>query len=1027
MPSLPDWENPQILSIRRLPPRATLIPHADRASAMSDALRSSVRYASLNGTWDFAYAQTVMDLPQGYESGSTQIAWDSMPVPSCWQLHGYGKPNYTNVIYPFPIDPPRVPQENPVGIYKRTFTISEDWQDRQIHLVFDGVCSAFYVYLNGVQIGFSKGSHLPAEFNITTTLKKGENILIVQVFQWSDASYIEDQDMWRLNGIFRDVYLLALPTPYVRDVVVVTRLDSAYRDAILDLTAIIANGSSQASPAHILDVELLDGEKTICQQSFPKLTPPAAGHEQQHQLSIAVKSPRLWSPEDPYLYTLLFTLKSASQVETEVHRVMVGFRSVERQGELVLVNGVPIKILGVNRHDTHPDLGYAVSVESMVKDITLMKQHNINTVRTSHYPNDPRWLDLCDQYGLFVIDETDIETHGMWTSADYDAISKDPEWQSAYLDRAMRMVHRDKNHPSVIIWSLGNESGYGANQDAMADWIRKFDPSRLIHYEGAGESPVMDIVSVMYPTIERLEKAGQRSDDPRPFFMCEYAHAMGNGPGNLKEYWQTIRKYPRLLGGCVWEWVDHSLRQKTADGKEWFTYGGDFDDYPNDGNFCVDGLNFPDRIPHTGLIELKKAYEPVDIVAEDLLNGRIRITNRYFFISIAQLEGRWQLCEDATVLAQGRLPELDLAPGQTQSFQLPYKLPAARPGSEYWLNLSFTLANQTPWAPAGFELAHLQLSVPLSIPAPGVNHRKIPALQLNENDRFFQIDGQDFKLTFDRFYGSIGEWQWHATQLLEKGPAYNIWRAPIDNDVYTARGWREHGFDRLKPRVDRVELSARHENMLEISVDSILATYKFPPLFYFRTRYQFFGSGDILIHTHMRPAPNLPSLPRLGFELWMPAGFERISWYGRGPHEAYDDRKESATVGLYSGTVSEQYIPYIRPQENGNKTDVRWAAVTNLQGTGLMVIGQPLVNISAHHFTPMDFTTARHAHELTSRPETIVHIDHRQHGLGSNSCGPVPLPQYTFDAIETQFTIRLRPLSLREQDPFTLSRQQFLT
>ncbi len=831
--------------------------------------------------------------------------------------------------------------------------------------------------------------------------------------------------MWRLSGIFRDVYLWSAPVVHMRDVGLRTRFDSSYTDATLDLMVALRNYSGDRRGPHRLLARLLDEQgQVVCEHTIAAAVSLAAGEEIALEAALAVKAPWKWSAEEPSLYPLLLTLTGPDGVVTEVERFAVGFRQVEVRDSQVCVNGVPIKIRGVNRHETHPDLGHAVSLESMIQDITLMKQHNINAVRTSHYPSDPRWYELCDGYGLYVIDEADLETHGFELTGNVSQLASDPTWRAAYLDRAQRMVERDKNHPSVIIWSLGNESGYGANHDAMAASIREADPTRLIHYEAAGESPTVDIVSVMYPTVGSLIAQGQRTDDPRPFLMCEYAHAMGNGPGNLKEYWEAIRAHRRLLGGCIWEWVDHGLRQRTPSGQEWFAYGGDFGDQPHDGNFCIDGLNFPDRIPHTGLIEYKKVIEPVHVESVDLQAGKLKIVNRYDFASLHHLQGAWSLVRDSETLAQGALPPLELPAGGEMTLTLPYTVPAARPGASYRLNVSFTLGAATLWAPRGHEVAWAQFQLPVSAPSPVAAVREMPPLAAEESDCQISVCGEEFRIVFDRYLGAISAWDCQAVSLIAAGPRLNIWRAPTDNDVHVARKWRRAGLDRLQHRVDRVAWSAMAPQAVRIEVESVLAAYSLAPAFHCTYRYTIYGTGDVIIETRVKPAPGLPDLPRIGLQMRLPGEFDQFAWYGRGPHECYADRKESARVGLYRGTVQEQYVPYIMPQENGNKSDVRWAAVTDIRGMGLLAIGMPLLNVSAHHYTPEDFDRAQHTFELARRDETILHLDHAQAGLGSNSCGPGPLDQYLLKPAETRFSLRLRPFAGSTDAAMRLSQQE---
>ena len=1026
MTSNHDWENPQILSQHTEPAHTAFIPYADEESALAGDPGASSQFRLLSGRWEFRYCPSPREVPPGFESESFDVwDWDAIQVPSNWQMLGYGTPNYTNVAYPYPVDPPHVPQENPVGLYRRTFKVPAAWEGQQIFLRFEGVDSAFYVWVNGQQVGYSQGAHLPSEFNITQYLRVGENVLAVQVFQWSDGSYLEDQDMWRLSGIFRDVFLIAAPSVHMRDFAVRTTFDSSYRDAVLALCVVLANSGSDAAAGLKVSGRLLDASGRVV-VDFPvgDSIQLDSGAETRLAVDAPIPAPAKWSAEEPNLYTLLVCLTGADGAVQQVQRQSVGFRQIESVGGQVLVNGVPITIQGVNRHDTHPDLGHAVSFESMVKDVTLMKQHNINAVRTSHYPNDPRWLDLCDRYGLYVVDEADLECHGFGISGDLSQLSKDPAWEAAFIDRARRMVERDKNHPSIILWSLGNESGYGPNHDAMAAWIRQADPTRLIHYEGAGESPVMDVHSQMYTSVEGLIHQGQRTDDPRPFFMCEYAHAMGLGPGNLKEYWDAIRAHRRLLGGCIWEWVDHGIRRHTESGEEWFAYGGDFGDKPNDGNFCIDGLNFPDRIPHTGLTEYKKILEPVEVEAVDLAVGTVKISSRYSFSSLEKLNGSWAVLQNGEVIESGALPPLHILAGESATMKIPYALPTGKPGSEAWLNLSFTTTTGALWAPQGFELAWAQLPLPVSSPPPLISRAlAAPALDVEDTDQYFVCRGEDFLIEIDRWTGAITGWEYAGVPLVLQGPQFTVWRAPTDNDVHAANEWRNAGLDRLVPRVDRVALVKAGPAAAVIEVDTVLGPYSLSNAFGCSYRYTVYGSGDVLLQTRVTPLRKLPHLPRIGLDMALPRSLDRLAWYGRGPHESYVDLKKSAKIGFYKGTVDEQHVPYVRPQENGNKSDVRWAALTDARGTGILAVGMPLLNVSARHYTTAELTRAQHTYELERADLTILNLDHAHGGIGSNSCGPGPLSQYLLQPAETIFTVRLRAFAWDAESPWRLAGQ----
>ncbi len=997
-----DWENPQLLSVNRQPAHATSIPYADDATAFAGVSGASPFFRLLNGNWKFSCLPSPEAVPTGFEATEYDASdWDTLPVPSNWQMHGYGRPQYCNVQYPYPVDPPYVPNDNPVGLYRREFTLPAAWAGKHVFLNFDGVDSAFTVWLNGEKIGYSQVSHLPSEFDLTPHLVPGQNVLAVQVFQWSDGSYLEDQDAWRLSGIFRDVSLVARPDVYLRDVRLRTIFDAGFVDAHLEIAAVVEGPAQHTLTARLLDS--LGAEvaaATVGAASAPTTLP--------------VAKPFHWSAEEPNLYTLLLTLADSSGAVLTVERFAVGFRQIAIENGRMLVNGTAITLKGVNRHDTHPDLGHVTPRPHMLRDIEVMKRHNINTVRTSHYPNDPYWLDLCDQYGLYVIDEADLETHGFQDyGGDWGQLSKNPLWREAYVDRAERMVLRDRNHPSIILWSLGNESGYGPNHDAMAEAIRALDPTRFIHYETAydGGDKIVDIISRMYTHVPDLILEGERSDETRPFFLCEYAHAMGNGPGSLKEYWEAIYKYPRLLGGCVWEWSDHGIRQFTENGTEFFAYGGDFGDVPNDGNFCIDGLTDPDRNPHPALLELKKVIAPVFVEAKNLKAGVVTIHNRYDFVTLGHLDAVWSVQRGGVTVQQGTLTLPLIAPNSAADITIPCTLPSS---GECHLNITFTQAGDTLWAKRGHEIAWAQFALPgkaLAAPA-SVSHNRLPPLTVIETAGQLLINGEDFRLTFDTLHGALSEWMFHETPLLVSGPAVNLWRAPTDNDVHQMAGlWRKAGLDRLVSRASSVTWKQEDSSAVRIEIVLTLAAISRPPAFSVRHTYLLSGNGEIVLETHITPHGDLPPLPKLGLELHLPAGFNHFAWAGLGPHESYPDRRESVKFGVYRGTVAEQFENYIRPQENGNKSDVRWAAVTSSLGVGLLATAQPLMNTSVHHYTPADLTHAEHTYDLKPRPETIWHLDHAVGGLGSQSCGPGPLPQYLLNAEETHFVVCLKPLT----------------
>jgi beta-galactosidase/beta-glucuronidase len=1053
-----DWENPAVVGRNKEPGHVPLAPFDTTEAALEGASAVALREASpyvhsLNGNWRFCLAPNPAATPEGFQRPDYEdAAWATIAVPGNWELQGYSHPIYVNVQYPFPPDElPCVPEDdNPTGCYRTTFTVPAGWEGRRVHVLFEGVESAFHLWVNGTDVGYSQGSRLPAEFDLTPYLRPGSNVLAARVLRWSDGSYLEDQDHWRLSGIYRDVYLLALPSAHIRDYRVTTDLDDAYRSAdsaaTVRLRVAVRNRGSAPLAGWRLVATLVDAEGQPVSGPVAAPVTVAAGGEVNVALGAAVPAPRKWSSEDPYLYRLALALEDASGRTVHAEACRVGFRRVELRDAQLLVNGVAIHIGGVNRHEHDPKRGKAVTLESMRTDILLMKRHNINSVRTSHYPNDPRWYDLCDEYGLYLYDEANIESHGVW-----GRLSNDPAWKDAFMERGIRMVERDKNHPSVIVWSLGNESGFGPNHVALADWIHTHDPTRLVHYHPAGDDPCIDIIGPMYPPVERVIAMAQVEGETRPVIMCEYAHSMGNSTGNLREYWDAVDAYPRLQGGFIWDWVDQGLLRTdgvhshhTPEGEPWYAYGGDFGDVPNDGNFCINGLVAPDRTPHPGLKEYKKVLEPVRVEGMDLEHGVLRVTNRYHFIDLSHLDIAWSLWVDGEVVQQGSLPRLSTPPGESETIAVPLSRPALPPAGECWLRVGFRLGADerrpfaderrlfaaTPWAEAGHVVAWSQFRLPFPAPKPQlVPLAGMPTLRVEEDAGAVTVSGQGFEIVFGRAEGTIRSWRYRGADVLVEGPRLSIWRAPTDNDARRMAGiWRQFGLDRLRHLVREVTLMERGDRAVVIEVRAFVSAPDTTRGFGTRYRYTVYGSGDLVLETQVRPDHYMPTLPRVGLTMTLPAGFEGFSWYGRGPHESYADRKESAAVGLFGGTVDAQYHPYITPQETGNRTDVRWAALAREVGLALLAAALPasdpaLLNVSALHYTAANLTAARHACELSRRPETILNIDLMQSGLGGESCGPATLPQYLVPATEHTFRVRLRPFIEGETTPMSLARQ----
>lgn len=1023
-----DWENHRLTNRNRLPPRAWCKQYPDPAGAMTGDLAASPWHQQLGGRWSFHYAPNHAAAPEGFEApGFKAAGWKSIPVPSNWQMLGFGHPHYTNVNYPFPVDPPRVPTDNPTGSYRREFVVPAAWRGMRIILRFDGVDSAFHVWVNGKAVGFSKGSRLPAEFDITSCVHPGKNLLAVRVYQWSDGSYLEDQDMWWLSGIFREVSLIALPPIHIADVAITTELDDSGRLGTLNTGITVRNTTGRRARLRI-ETGMLDAAGHRRNEGAQKISIDVeSGRGKTANLAIAMAEPAPWSAEQPNLYTLLVTLKDEAGRIIAAAPFQVGFRSVKIKGGLLLINGVPVKFKGVNRHEFHPDHGRALPLATMIRDLELMKQHNINAIRTSHYPDDPRFYDLCDRYGFYLIDECDLETHGFGVTRDWPGNPlADPAWEDACLDRMRRMVARDRNHPCVIMWSLGNECNFGRNHRAMAALARRLDPTRPIHYEGDYSMQVADVASKMYPHYDKLidlgkasrpsyklKNAGWESYRGKPFICCEYAHAMGNGPGGLKEYWETFYRFKQLQGAFVWEWVDHGIRQRTKDGREYFAYGGDFGDQPNDGNFVCDGLVFPNRIPSPGLVELKKVIEPVFAQAGDLRKGKIKITSRYDFIGLDHLELAWWLADGESRVQSGKMALPALAARRSATLAIPYRLPAQiAAGHRLILNLSFRLAADTLWAQRGHEVAWAQFTLPVKERvAPAIAPFLRSPLKVEETKRGIFIEGSGFTFTFDRVHAIMTDWESGGMALIKSGPRLNFWRAITDNDRPTSMPkWRGAGLMNLQHRTDAVEVKRSGRAGATVSFDVTVA----PPIWshVFRCRYDYHISEQGELTLDVRGVPQgdwCETLPRIGLQMTLPLALRNVKWFGRGPGESYVDSCQAARLGVWSADVEELYTPYIFPQENGNRSGVAWATFTNQRGAGLAVRGMPEINISAHRFTTMDLENARHTYDLVPRPDITLNLDHRQHGLGSNSCGPMPWKQYWLKTEPFEFSVRLSP------------------
>jgi beta-galactosidase len=1019
-PTAPDWENGRVFEINREPSRATFVPYPDERSASRGETPSSPFVQSLDGMWKFNWVPKPEDRPLDFYKTTFDVsAWKEIRVPSNWERQGYGTPIYSNITYPFKRDAPKVTSEpppdwtaykerNPVGSYRRTFTIPASWAGRRVFLTFGGVSSAFYVWVNGEKVGYAEDSRLPSEFDVTKYLKPGENSVAVEVYRWCDGSYMEDQDFWRLSGIFRPVTLVSRAPVHVRDFYAKPMLDAQYRDAVLHLKIEVRNASTR-DEAVTVEASLTDDANKKVVGPIAGRGTAAAGGEATIDLEQVVTNPKKWSAEEPNLYRLLLTLKDAKGKVVEVIPWRVGFRSSEIRNGQILINGRAVYFKGVNRHEHDPDLGQVVTTERMVQDIKLMKSNNLNSVRTCHYPNVPEWYALCDKYGLYVIDEANVESHG-YGANEQQRISTGEDFTDAHVARMSRMVERDKNHASIFIWSLGNEAGWGRNIEAERAWVKSNYPELNVAYEG-GKSAHSDVFDPMYPPPDRLVPYWQQEGKGRPFFLVEYAHAMGNSVGNFQQYWDVLESKREFQGGFIWDWVDQGLREKTPDGKDYWAYGGDFGDKPNDDNFCTNGIVFPDRVPHPSLAEVKKVYQYVKVEPVDLANGRVRIRNKYGFVDLGFLQGAWVLEENGKVVQQGDLPKLMTAAGQSEDVTLAVKPTRVAPGVERFLKVSFTLAADTPWAPKGHVVAWDQFALDAGVPTAAARDTKaFPPVGVDESADVLAIRGEGFTVRIGKRSGAIEGYELGDRELLTGPLIPNFWRPPTDNDrgnhMRDRQGvWRDAGPNRTVTDIVTNQLSS---SSVQVTVKATLpvgtSTYS--------AVYTVYGDGSVDVESAVMPAGQLPELPRVGMQMRVADDLRSVEWYGRGPHENYWDRNTSAAVGRYSAMVDDLWTPYIEPQENGNRTDIRWVTFTNEDGVGLRAVGSPLLSFSAWPYRMEELERAKHPYQIARSTDVTVNLDYRQMGVGGDdSWGAQPHPEFRLPATQSyKYTFRLEPV-----------------
>jgi beta-galactosidase len=1041
-----DWENPEVFNINREAPHATMISHVDEQAALISDKTQSPNYISLDGIWKFNCVKTPAERPYWFFKDDYDTRdWDDIEVPSNWQLKGYDVPIYVNTGFGFEKNPPFIPHSwNPVGSYKRTFTIPKEWKDKEVFLQFGAVSSAFYVWVNEELVGYSEDSKMPAEFNITPFLRKGNNTLAVEVYRWCDGSYLEDQDFWRLSGIQRTVFLHARPKTYIRDFFAVGDLENSYMDGLLKLDVELKNAGSGAEDVVVEASLFSDAEKIYTETKDVKLSEGKASVNFTKQLPGV----RKWTSETPELYSLVISLRDNSGNNLESVGARIGFRKVEIINSLLHINGVPIYLKGTNIHEHNEVTGHVIDEASILKDIKLMKSNNMNAARTSHYPFQELWYEMCDKYGLYLIDEANIESHGIGYNKDVTLADK-KEWAASHMDRMQRMVERDKNHPSVIIWSLGNEAGDGHNFLDNYNWAKGRDASRPVQYERAEKSTNTterhtDIYCPMYARIHQIEEYAKDPKNDRPLILCEYAHAMGNSVGNLQDYWDVIEKYPLLQGGFIWDWVDQGLLTTDENGEKFWAYGGDFGEegMPSDGNFCINGLVFPDRGWKPALEEVKRVYQYIGFEPVSLQAGTVRISNKYFFTDLSEFIFDWEIVSDGLSVKSGKLDVPPLKPGENAVVTIPVTGIDPAPGAEYFLNIRVSKSDEWDLVPEDHVYAASQFKLPFEGRPVAAVRDQLAVLQTNTVDKKYEISSQDFKIVFDLEKGRMESFTYKGKSIVKKGPEPDYWRPPTDND-YGYNMDRKLGV--WKKAGERTIVKSAKISQSEMGKAVITFEYDIPDengekIAGHVTTYTVYASGDVIVKNRFsKVSGTIPEIPRMGMQMQLPEEFMNLKWLGRGPHENYADRKTSADVGLYESTVDDQYVPYIRPQENGYKTDTRWLTLTDESGNGLLISGDPLICFAALKNIHDDFESPgklsrfredaksanTHTNDIKPRELVNLNVDLGQMGVGGdNSWGAEIHPEYRLLDRQYEYTFRMRPI-VREDDVLKLAKEKF--
>lgn len=947
-----------------------------RREARTAFYKDSQKKISLNGEWDFKYVDAPELSPEGFEQSGACEGWDKIDVPSVWQLRGYDKMHYTDVLYPFPVNPPHVPDENPTGIYKKTVVLDEQWMEKDTVLKFHGVDSAFDVWVNGKHVGFGKVSRLPSEFDITGFVKTGENDITVRVYKWSDGTYLEDQDMWWLSGIYRDVELINEEKNAVLDLRVNGTLDDSYKNGFFTAGITMKQAGTNLGwklsykGKTVLEGELVSEGKDIC-------------------IEAEIPEVHTWTAETPELYE--FTVMTENQEVT----VRCGFRKIEIKDKNFRVNNQVILLNGVNHHDYNPREGRRVTREQMESDIRLMKQYNINAVRCSHYPANEYFYDLCDEYGLYVINEADLECHGFEWVENYTWITDDETWKDAYVDRSVRMVKRDRNHPSIIMWSMGNESAFGCNFRSAAEAIRELDDTRLVHYEGDFEAEVTDVYSTMYTRLKGLKEIAEyQIKGDKPHVMCEYGHAMGNGPGGLKAYQDMYRKYKRLQGGFLWEWYDHGIYTEEKD-KKYYKYGGNYGDFPTNGNFCIDGILMPDRTPSPGMEEYKQIIAPVEITAVEGSMNKIQIRNYYDFLNLDTTTLYWEVKAEDQMIQDGTVEGLSVAPHEGKIITLPITAFELQENTDYYLNLTVCQKEERNYAPAGYEIKKVQ--IPMQIRKDGFSVRETAdKLQVTEGQGVLTVENSRVTAKFSTVFGKLISFGKDGKEYLTEGPRMNVYRATIDNDMYKKEDWMNKYF--IQKPVEETEYVSclKEDDKVIVQIGTFFSCYNQSWGFECDYTYTVYSCGQMKVEIQgkavQRGKLEPAFLPRIGVIMKGNKNFQKAMWYGMGPGESYVDSKAASIMGIYENTVDGMMTDYVFPQENGHHEQVKWFRIGDGKD-GLLCKMEEKLGLNLANYTDESLEKAQHPFEIEKADDVIIHLDYRQSGLGSNSCGEEQLEE----------------------------------